>query len=139
MKMPPDMSRVLNIALLLFGLAVLLAAAPVALPDVNTDCKQSGTIQADGTIKCNESLPCDVTGQLCQVTKWHKRVQDPFVRFCSCTIRDQFSGADPTTGVCMAISVEKPTGGQVGKCTSGGCTAPQGCKENADRKCTCQQ
>lgn len=137
MKLPPIVSLVLNQALLLFGLAILIAAVPVALPDNNADCKKDGKINADGTITCDNSLPCDVTGEACQITRWHKRVQDPYVKYCSCTVSGEFAGPDPTTNICMAISVELVAGGQVGKCSTSGCTGTT-CSQNPSKKCVCQ-
>ncbi len=138
MKLTPNVSTILTQALLLFGLAILLAATPVALPDNNTDCKKDGTIKADGTISCDNQRPCDNTGELCQVTKWHKKVSHPYVRYCSCTVTGDYSGADPTTDICMAISIELPISGQVGKCSSSGCAAGSTCSKTTANKCECK-
>jgi hypothetical protein len=137
MKLLSIAALVLNKGLLLFGLAILIAAAPMALPNNNTNCKKDGQINADGTLTCDNSLPCDVTGEACQITRWRKKVQHPYVKFCSCTIEGVVIGPDPTTGICMAISVELVDGGRVGKCTTSGCAAGITCSKNTSNKCGC--
>ncbi len=132
-------SLVVTKLLLLLGLAVLVAATPLALPDQNDDCKKAGQIAPDGQIACDAGLPCPTTGHICRTTKWHENVGDPFIYYCSCTNTDQFSGEDPTTGLCMAYSV-KNGNGWLGKCSSGGCGDNQKCEKDSGhyKKCTCQ-
>lgn len=135
------MNQLLVRLLLLFGASIMMAAIPALLPTPETDCKTSAQLGATpGDIKCDTSIRCDVTGQTCRKTKWHAQVQDPYVYFCSCTTSGEFSGPDPTTGLCMAYTVENGSG-FTNLCSKGDCMTGEKClqeKLGAYKKCVCR-
>lgn len=137
-------SALLTKVLLVLGLAVTTAASHRLFIDAKDDnCKKAGQLNSTGLLACDSDLPCTPTGASCQPTKWHARVQDPFVRYCSCTANPDVGGVDPETlGLCMAYSVDLAGGGgQVGHCTSAGCAAGTTCSKEAAgawKKCICQ-
>jgi hypothetical protein len=136
--MTPQKSIVAKI-LLVFGLGITIAATP-GMSTNNDNCKKAGQTNSSGQLACPGSeLPCDITGESCRSTKWHASLGDPFIFFCSCSITGEFAGPDPTTGICMAYTIDTGTG-QEGLCSTSGCTDPQVCKKESGvawKKCIC--
>jgi hypothetical protein len=129
--------------LLLLGLILALAATPDLIEpgDANdTACKTSGSTDGQGNLSCNIDLPCTGTGETCQPTKWHKKIYDPYIKYCSCTLHDTYVGPDPTTGLCMAYIVESGSPPRwISRCSSGNCNSTETCRRQAsDGRCTCQ-
>ena len=124
------------------GALTVLVNSPVLFSTPEEDCKTSAQLGVTpGDLLCDIQINCSETGATCEKTKWHKNVQDPWIYFCNCGTSDQYSGPDPTKGLCMAYVATTSSGAYVNRCSSGNCTLPQTCKQEAVgayKKCICR-